>query len=317
MCISPAMLNKAKRIPLREIACNFEGKEYTTFLPAKPYISVSQFLESFAKNNIKSGNFNSYDLELVKNNKILPYEYQIQNESFASIYEIYYSKLTYENYLHKVNNEDSTFEKYENDWYPKADSREESLTEKRKRNFFTYLVDKFPKFKVDNESLKQHLEVKNMFNTEAALKQAEENKSKILNQWLYNNNTYPHIISPLNLQNWDSFYHKNMMLQILGALSNFTPNLEVDVDSSVRGVYKREFQVDFMVKNRQLGINTPVSIVDDIDCTNIFDVVRDIIYDKYLPKEYPNFIYELIKPENPQELSPDVLKKVDYINKKY
>ena len=64
MSISPAMLNRAKKIPVRPVVAHFMGQEYTTYIPAKPIITVEQFLTSFAQDNLK-GKFNYTDLEII------------------------------------------------------------------------------------------------------------------------------------------------------------------------------------------------------------------------------------------------------------
>jgi len=319
MSISPAMLNRAKKIPVRPVVAHFMGQEYTTYIPAKPIITVEQFLTSFAQDNLK-GKFNYTDLEMVKNKEWISYDNTIQTEDSNNRYNIFLSEFNQKTFYEKRDKLDwerpeEVFHLEQGFLYDHEEVDSSNRPIKHK-NFFYHLLKVFPQFSL-NGWAKENNKINNMFNLEAAQKALEENRKKYSNPWLYNEQTFPRVVTPLNVQQWDPFYYKNMLTQLIAPIAAKNKNVSIDVDTVIKSRHTKEKQVDLMIRNSDNDSNIPLNIIDKIDEIALFNSIRNEIYDYIIPKDYPTFLYETINPKNPQELIPSVVQILNIINKKY
>lgn len=307
MSKSPAMINKAKRVPEAILKLKFRNKDYNNVVPIRPIKTVKQFLNTFAE-NFSREKMNYKDLELYTSNpsEMIPYEEKMDPDFFKSKYKLFYSNLTPNGFAARVG-----IENKEN--FNIVEVNEIGELDSRKSNFFSYLVDKCQKFKVSKSEVQSLVSVKNVFNVEAALRQIEENKANYQNPWLYNKHTFSNV-SLLNYSEWDQIFYKNLLTQILNSLTTFKNELIFDIDTYVKGVETKEKQVDLLIKSKDNSTLIPLNIVKGIDEVQIYNETLHSFYDYSFPKMYPMFLYELVNPNNPADLTSDVLKMVENVN---
>jgi hypothetical protein len=319
MSISPAMLNRAKKIPVRPVVTQFMGQEYTTYIPVKPIITVQQFLTSFAQDNLK-GKFNYTDLEMVKDNEWVSYDNPIQRESEDATYKIYLSEFNQKTFYEKREKleweRSEDIYKVQQGFFYQHDELDSWGRPNKQKNFFYYLMKVFPQYSL-NGWAKENNKINNMFNLEAAQKALEENRKKFSNPWLYNEQTFPNVVTPLNVQQWDSYYYKNMLTQLMAPIVAKNKNVSIDVDTLIQARHSKEKSIDLMIRNTDTGSNIPLNIIDNINEIKLYDSIRAEVYDYLLPKDYPMFLYELINSTNPEHLTPPVIETINAFNKKY
>jgi hypothetical protein len=319
MSISPAMLNRTKKIPVKPVVAHFMGQEFTTYIPTKPIITVEQFLTSFSQDNLK-GKFKYTDLEMVKNKEWISYDNPIQGEDENVRYNIYLSEFNQKTFYEKRDKLDwerpeEAFQ-LEQGFHYKHEEVDSSTRPVKHKNFFYHLLKVFPQYSL-NGWAKENNYINNMFNLEAAQKALEENNKKYTNPWLYNDHTFPKVVKALNVQQWDSFYYKNMLTQLIAPILAKNKNISIDVDTIIKSRHTKEKHVDLMIRNSDTDSNIPLNIIDNINEIALYDSIRNEIYDYIIPKSYPMFLYELINPMNPEHLTPQVVQTIDIINKKY
>ena len=305
MSKSPAMINRAKRIAYKQLICHFKNKEYSTYIPTKPEMDVKTFLEAFSESNFE-GDYQYHDIEMYKENEYLPYDHILHEDNFEPTYKLHFSELTKKNFL-----ENAKFDKSAS-WFEIFGLDEKGDSKKDSGNFFEYLIDEFPEFRVSEDNLKKNIEMSNLVNIEAAKHAQEENSKKFTNQWLYNSNSAS-LITPLNIQSWDMFYYKNMLTQILSQFISINNNALLDVNYKAKGLHTKETNSDFVLKSRKNNFNLPITVSENINEVEIFDKLRTTLYDFYFPKLYPMFAYEFV---DPNDHDAETISKANFVNQK-
>jgi hypothetical protein len=303
---SPAILHRANKIPTKPLIAYYRNLEFSTFLPVQPEIPVKKFLKNFAIKNL-NGDLKYYDLELYDKEKVLVnYERKIDLQFFKEKYYLYLSKLSPETIMDRMDiySED----KYEIMGFSNPDQLNSD-------NFFSKLIEAFPKYKISESVASQYLKINNVFNSESLIETIEENKKKNLNPWLYHEIPRKNL-SMINIKEWDEIFYKNVLTQIFNFVSMFNKDIILDVDTSIKGLDTCEVKVDMYIRSKDDKINIPLNIVNNIDEIEIFDSTRKKVYNYYFPYLYPLYLFELFNPKNPEDLTPEVLGMLENVNKK-
>jgi hypothetical protein len=313
MSICPSVLHRAKKPVINTIRTIFNGKEYFTSVPSKPAVKVKDFLSYFTESFIQDKTYK--DFLLCKKDQWINYD-DFLNQEGDEAFNLVPSELNQLNFYErrkKVVGEEETDDAdkiLKQGFYYKPDELDDYGNFEEDRNFFLYILKIFPQYSLCGYG-NQNITIQNLFN-EAAANEAYENALKTFsNPWLFNKNSYPKIVTALNVQEWDKVYHQNMLTQILTPIISKNRNFTIDIDTSITASHHHEKFVSILLKNQKNETSIPLTVVDNIDQNELFDHVRREQYAYEMAKRYPLHDSEQVDPDN---LTEEDIKIADEFN---